>query len=304
MAQANEVFDKIAATIAGKLESGVRPWSKPWTARGSALALPRNIEGRAYRGANTFWLWMEQEAKGYAEPVWMTFKQAKARGGSVRKGEKGTPVFFWSRTTKEDAATGETTSRFFAKVYTVFNIAQCEGVELPEAAPASILPEAERIAAADALIVATGAEVRHGGSKAFYTPTFDRIHLPAFADFINADGYYSTAFHELGHWTGAEHRLNRTFGREFGDEAYAFEELVAELTAAFVCASQGFASVERDDHAAYIGHWAARIRSNPKAFIQACTKAQTAADYILKAAEADAAQEPQGEAAEALALAA
>lgn len=296
MAQADEVFQKIADTIAGKLEMGVRPWAKPWTSRPGAITMPHNIEGRAYRGANVFWLWMEQEARGYAEPVWLTFKQAQAKGGSVIRGEKGTKVFFWSRTKRKDKATGEERDSFFAKAYTVFNIAQCEGIELPKVEAVADRPELERIAAADALMAATGADIRYGGDKAFYAPSADRIQLPAFEDFVSVDGFYSTAFHELGHWTGADHRLKRVFGREFGDDAYAFEELVAELTAAFVCASQGFASVERDDHAAYIGHWSKRIRSNPKAFIQACSKAQAAAEYILNA-KADAGEaEPTGEA--------
>ena len=296
MAQADEVFQKIADTIAGKLEMGVRPWAKPWTSRPGAIAMPHNIEGRAYRGANVFWLWMEQEAKGYVEPVWLTFKQAKAKGGSVRLGEKGTAVFFWSRTKRKDKETGKETDSFFAKAYTVFNIAQCDGIELPAVETAAARPELERIAAADALMTATGADIRYGGSKAFYAPSVDRVQLPAFEDFVSVDGFYSTAFHELGHWTGADHRLKRVFGREFGDEAYAFEELVAELTAAFVCASQGFASVEREDHASYIGSWAKRIRSNPKAFIQACSKAQAAAEYILNAKADAVAAEPTGEA--------
>lgn len=303
MAQAKDVFDKIAATIAGKLEMGVRPWAKPWTSQGCALAMPHNIEGRAYRGANVFWLWMEQEARGYEHPVWLTFKQAQAKGGSVRKGEKGVPVFFWSRTKRKDKATGEERDSFFAKAYTVFNVAQCEGIEMPQVEAPAARPEKDRIAAADALMTATGADIRYGGNRAFYAPTMDRIQLPAFEDFVSVDGFYSTAFHELGHWTGAEHRLKRTFGRAFGDEAYAFEELVAELTAAFVCASQGFASVERPDHADYIGAWIKRIRSNPEAFIQACSKAQAAAEFILKAQADQAEQEPQGEAL-ALAMAA
>ena len=296
MAQADEVFKKIADTIAGKLEMGVRPWAKPWTSRPGAIAMPHNIEGRAYRGANVFWLWLEQEARGYAEPIWLTYKQAEAKGGNVIKGERGTKVFFWSRTKRKDKATGEERDSFFAKAYTVFNIAQCEGIELPKVEAPADRPELARIAAADALMAATGADIRYGGHRAFYAPSVDRIQLPAFEDFVSVDGFYSTAFHELGHWTGADHRLKRVFGREFGDDAYAFEELVAELTSAFVCASQGFASIERDDHAEYIGCWIKRIKSNPKAFIQACSKAQAAAEFILNA-KADAGEaEPSGEA--------
>lgn len=293
-----EVFDKIAAGIIAKMEAGVRPWAKPWTSRPGSLTVPHNIKGRAYRGANVFWLWLAQEANGYEHPVWLTYKQAADMGGNVRKGEKGTPVFFWSRSTVKDKATGEEKATFFAKSYTVFNVAQCEGIELP-AAPEPA-PEGERMAAAEALIAATGARIQHGGDRAFYVPSRDYIQLPAFADFVNPDAYYSTAFHEIGHWTGHESRLNREYGKRFGDDAYAFEELVAELTAAFVCGSQGFASIERDDHAAYLANWIRVLKADSKAFVTAASAAQKAADLILaSAAEAapEGEAEPEGEAA-------
>lgn len=294
-----ELFDKIAAGLIAKMESGVRPWAKPWTSRPGSMTLPHNLaSGKAYRGANVFWLWLAQEAAGYESAAWLTYKQAADMGGNVRKGEKGTAVFFWSKFEREDKATGEKKSGMFAKAYTVFNVAQCEGIELP--APAEPAPEGERMAAAEALIAATGARIQHGGDRAFYVPSRDYIQLPAFADFVNADAYYSTAFHEIGHWTGHESRLNREYGKRFGDDAYAFEELVAELTAAFVCGSQGFASVERDDHAAYLANWIRVLRNDSGAFVTAASAAQKAADYILASA-ADAAPmgeaEPEGEAA-------
>jgi antirestriction protein ArdC len=259
------------------------------------MEIPHNLKsGKAYRGANVFWLWLAQEANGYDSAAWLTYKQAAEMGGNVRKGEKGTPVFFWSKWEKEDKATGKKEAGMFAKAYTVFNVAQCEGIELP--APAERIPEGERMAAAEALIAATGAKIVHGGTRAFYQPSGDLIRLPVFEDFANADGYYCTAFHEIGHWTGAEHRLNRTFGKRFGDDAYAFEELVAELTAAFVCGSQGFASVERDDHAAYLANWIRVLRNDSGAFVTAASAAQKAADYILaSAAPAQGEAEPEGE---------
>ena len=288
-----ELFDSIAARISAKLEQGVRPWARPWTSRPGAMELPHNLKsGKAYRGANVFWLWLAQEAAGYESAAWLTYKQAADMGGNVRKGEKGTPVFFWSKFEKEDKATGEKKpGGMFAKAYTVFNVAQCEGIELPAALPCP--PEGERVAAAEALIAATGAVIRHGGTRAFYAPSTDTVQLPVFGDFASADGYYSTAFHELGHWTGHESRLNREFGKRFGDDAYAFEELVAELTAAFVCGSQGFASVERDDHAAYLANWIRVLKADSGAFVTAASQAQKAADLILKSA---AEAMPEGEA--------
>lgn len=301
----DELFRKIANDLSAKLEAGVRPWAKPWSAQPSPSDLPHNVTtGKAYRGANVFWLWMAQAAGGYPTAQWLTYNQAKALGGNVAKGQKGTPCFYWA-VKKGENAKGEETSRMLPVSFTVFNVAQCEG--LPQAAPVEPKPEAARIAAAEALMAATGARIQHGGNQAFFVPSQDYIQLPAFDAFRSPDDYYSTAFHELGHWTGHESRLNREFGKRFGDDAYAFEELVAELTAAFVCGSQGFASFARDDHAQYLGHWIKRLRDDPKAFITAASAAQKAADLILSAGEAASAapaeSEPQGEAL-ALALAA
>jgi len=280
-----DVFQEITDRIAAQLESGVRPWSKPWTTKagGFAADLPHNIEGRPYRGANVFWLWLQADAKGYETPLWLTFKQCTARGGKIIKGEKGTPVFFWKIGKVEDKATGEERKSFLVRQYFVWNIAQTEGVKLPKAqavAPRDV-PEPERIEAAETLLAATGCDIRHGGDRAFYSPTFDRVQLPARDDFLTVDGYYSTAFHEVGHWTGHKSRLDREYGKRFGDEAYAFEELVAELTSAFVCASQGFASVDRPDHASYIGNWLRVLKDDKRAFVTAAGAAQKAADLIL-----------------------
>jgi antirestriction protein ArdC len=292
-----DIFVEITNSIAAQLEQGVRPWSKPWTDRHSGPTdLPHNYDGRPYRGANVFWLWVTASANGYASPIWLTFNQAKAKGGAVRKGEKGTTVFFWSITKRKDEKTGEEKKSMFVKTYTVFNVAQCDGLKMPT--PPEPRPEPERIAAAETMIAETGAVIRHdGGGRAFYTPTLDEIHLPAREAFMSSDGYYSTAFHELGHWTGHATRLDRKFGARFGDNAYAFEELVAELTSAFVCASQGFATVDRADHAAYLAGWIKVLRADPGAFITAAGAAQKAADLILGTAKAVEAVEDEAKAA-------
>lgn len=294
-----DIFQEITDRIAAQLEQGVRPWAKPWTDKAGAFAvdLPHNIDRRPYRGANVFWLWMIGQERGYESPMWMTFNQAKARGGAVRKGEKGTRVFFWKFDKVKDKETGEDKNRVMVKSYTVFNIAQCDDVKLPARAAAVATTEPERIEAADELVETTGATICHGGNQAFYAPSLDRVQMPDRDAFMTVDGYYSTLFHELGHWTGHESRLAREYGKRFGDGAYAFEELVAELTSAFVCASQGFASIERPDHAQYIGHWLKTLKGDPRAFITAAGAAQKAADLILgKAREAEEA-EPVAEAA-------
>lgn len=277
-----DLFQEITDRIAGQLASGTRPWAQPWRngVAPLALSMPHNVAGRPYRGANVFWLWAEAEAKGYARPAWLTFKQALEAGGAVRKGEKATPVLFWKFDQVQDDASGEISKRVMVRQYSVFNVEQCDGLQLDELQPKT-LTEPERIDAAEAMIAATGARIVFGGDRAFYTPTRDFIQLPERAAFKSADGFYSTAFHELGHWTGHTARLGREYGRKFGDEAYAFEELVAELCAAFVCASNGFANIEREDHAAYLQSWLKVLKGDSRAFITAASHAQRAADLVM-----------------------
>ncbi len=280
---ARDVFKEISDRIAAQLENGVRPWSRPWKSEGAGynFELPHNAATKKpYRGANVWFLIMIQQSRGYPTAQWLTFKGAQALGGNVMKGESATPVFFWKMGTRKDAATGEDVKTFMLRQYFVFNVAQCENLKLPERKEV-VRTEAERNAAADAMIEATGAQIKFGGDRAYYSPTYDYVALPHRDQFHDADGYYGTAFHELGHWTGHEKRLNREFGKKFGDDAYAFEELVAELTAAYICGANGFASTDRDDHAAYIGSWLKRIKEDPKAFITAASKAQNAAELIM-----------------------
>lgn len=289
------IFQQITDRIVAQLEAGVRPWSKPWTSAQVSGGLPVNAEGRPYRGANVFNLWMEAAEKGYNSPIWLTFNKAKELGGSVRKGEKGAQVFFWLFEKKADPETGEMKDRVTYRVYTVFNLDQTDEVKLPKKMQIAVEPKAdpERIADAEAVIKATGATVRYGGCSAHYVPSQDFVAMPVAADFNSIDDYYSTHFHELGHWTGHATRLDRKFGKRFGDDTYAAEELVAELTAAFICATVGIASVERDDHAAYIGHWLKVLKDDPRAFSEAASKAQKAADFILNVGRAEAEPEPE-----------
>lgn len=292
MTKSADLFAQITDRIATQIEAGVAPWRKPWTAT-EVSGAPRNLAGRVYRGGNFFWLSLVADAKGYPTSVWGTYNQIAAAGGSVRKGEKATPVFFWSFSEKTNEQTGKVEKLVWAKAYNVFNAAQCDGLEIEAPAPKS---DVVRHAEADAVIAATGAVIRHGGDRAFYSPVGGYIGLPHDRDFVDVDAYYATAFHEIGHWTGAASRLDRAFGKRFGDDAYAMEELVAELTAAYVCASVGIGNPDREDHAAYLGHWARILRADPRAFITAAGKAQAAADYILAGA-AVASVEPLKEAA-------
>jgi antirestriction protein ArdC len=222
-------------------------------------------------------LWMAAQANGYPTHNWLTFKQALELGGSVRKGEKGTAIFYLSRGTKKDD-NGEDKSYSFAKGYTVFNVAQCDG--LPETlfeAPKPVNTD-ERDELADAFFTATGAEIIDGG-EAYYLPSEDKVVMPAIEAFPSKDHYYATKAHETcGHWTGAKHRLNRTLSTVFGSVDYAREELVAELTSAFFCAEFGFDSDLR--HAGYIEHWIKLLKEDSRAFINAASLAQKAMDYV------------------------
>lgn len=293
----NAVFQQITDAIVAQLEAGTRPWAKPWREGAGFDNWPRNYRGTAYRGANVFWLQLVADSRGYAEPVWLTYNQAleaanpghkaadlkRSKGAKcgVMAGEKATPVFFWNFEKKRDPQTGELKQVCWVKTYYVFNIAQCdpENVKAPER---KLPTMAERVAGAEALADATGAKIGWGGNKAFYSPHFDTVQMPPREAFKSADALYGTLFHELGHWTGHESRLSRDLKRgRFGDEAYAFEELIAELTAAYVCGSQGFAAPAREDHAAYIASWLRVLKSDPRAFISAASKAQKAADFLL-----------------------
>jgi antirestriction protein ArdC len=279
-----DLYATVTASILAQLEAGAAPWVKPWSGRAVGGTMPRNAStGRAYSGVNVPLLWMAQDAGGYASPRWLTFKQALDAGGNVRKGEKGSMVVFVSAIERtEENANGEEESRRipFLKRYTVFNVAQCDG--LPAAMVAGELVEpksqAERVELADEFLTATGATIREGFGEAYYRPGDDFISLPAFASFKSADHFYATAFHELGHWTGHKSRLARDLSGRFGNQAYAAEELIAELCAAFLSAEFGLDGDLR--HAGYIESWIKLLKSDNRAFFTAAAKAQQAADHL------------------------
>ncbi len=234
---------------------------------------------------NILLLWGETVAKGYAAPIWMTYKQAQELGGQVRKGEHGSLVVYANSITRtETNEKGEDTEREipFMKGYTVFNVEQVDGLPAHYyAQPVNPLPLAERIENADRFMSNTAATIQHGGNSAFYAPSRDVIQLPPFEAFKDKKSYYATALHELTHWTKHEKRLNRDFGRQrFGDTGYAREELVAELGAAFLCADLGITPEIRDDHAAYLDHWLKVLKEDKRAIFSAAAHAQRAADFL------------------------
>src|ERR1022692_4478109 len=282
-----DVYTKVTERIISDLEQGVRTWMKPWHVKHTAgrINLPLRHNGIPYRGMNVLLLWGEAIAKGYATPIWMTFKQAQELGANVRKGEHGSLVVYANTISKtETNSQGEDVEREipFMKGYTVFNVEQVDGLPAHYyAQPENPLPLSERIAHADAFITGTGATLQPGGNSAFYAPSRDVVPLPPFAAFKDKESYYATGLHELTHWTKPKHRLDRDFSaKRFGDHGYAREELVAELGAAFLCAELGITPEVREDHAAYVGHWLTVLKEDKRAIFSAAAHAQRAADYL------------------------
>jgi antirestriction protein ArdC len=278
---ARDLHQEITNRIIARLKHGVVPWRQPWSVKGYGV-MPRNaVTQRAYSGANVILLWSRAQESGFANPLWLTFKQALELGGNVRKGEKGETVIYVSKVIKTDDATGEKRAIPFLKAYTVFNVAQCDNLPSrvidPDAKRHIVNPNT-RDELADAFMASTSATIRHSEARAYYRPIDDLVNLPPFETFTNASAYYGVAFHELGHWTGSGKRLNRTFGKRFGDQAYSAEELVAELTSAFLCAEFGFDNDGAD--AAYIAHWIAFLTDHSKAIVTAAATASRAVEFM------------------------
>ena len=283
-----DVYSRITDKIVADLEQGVRPWFKPWSADHAAgkITRPLRHNGIPYKGINVIMLWSAATVKGYACPLWLTFKQALELGGNVRKGETGELVVYANSITKtETDAKGEETEREipFLKGYTVFNAEQCENLPAhytAKAEPPALTP-LQRIEAADRFFAATGADIRHGGTRAFYAEGPDYVQMPPFETFRDAESHAATLAHELTHWTKHDKRLARDMGRvKWGDAGYAREELVAELGSAFLCADLGITPEVREDHAAYIASWLKVLKDDKRLIFSAASQAQRAADYL------------------------
>lgn len=281
-----KIHEEVTAKIVAELETGVVPWVKPWKNGAAGQCMPVNAAtNRAYRGVNILTLWAAAIGGGYPLPRWLTFRQGQALGGFVRKGEKATPVVLVKKVTfgdehkgAADEADATTKQVTMLRNFWVFNVAQL--AELPPhlyAAPAAE-QEGERHARAEAFLKATGADVRHGGHRACYIPSADRINLPPFGSFDGPEHYYATSLHEHCHWSGHGTRLDRDLSGRFGSHAYAAEELIAELTAAFLCAELSIEGQLR--HAEYIGSWLELLRSDAKAVFTAASRASESADYL------------------------
>jgi antirestriction protein ArdC len=278
---ANDLFERITARIVAGIEEGAGDWRMPWR---KMAEVPESVDRRPYRGMNALWLAMEAMDHGWDSGIWGTYDAWKRHRAQVRKGEKNTPVVLWRPVTSNREGTdGEPEEHSFlvARVYHVFAAEQVDGAEaLLARRQAGKLSHEERLDAADAYFHGYVVPIHEGGSRAYYSWGKDEIHVPRFEAFEAADDFYSTVAHEAVHSTGHESRLKREFGKRFGDEAYAAEELVAELGAAFWCAQSGLSQAPRLDHAQYLSHWLNVLRTDAKALLTVTSKAQAAIDFL------------------------
>lgn len=290
------VYQEITDAIIADLERGCAPWAQPWDSAAGAVpfTIPCNASTkRPYSGINILTLWSAAAKRKFTGHSWLTFRQALAVGGNVRKGEHGVTVVYADRFTpdaeRERAReTGYAAGSIpFLKRFTLFNSDQCEGLPADPTAPP---PSTETIVpAADAVIAATGADIRFGGGEAFYHPRLDYVQVPPAHAYFEPINWFRTVFHELGHRTGHASRLNRDQSGAFGSPAYAREELVAEMAGAFVCASLGITPTVR--HADYLGSWIEVLRADNRAITRAASAASKAADHILQRQESNAQSE-------------
>jgi antirestriction protein ArdC len=273
-----DLYEDVTARILTELELGALPWVKPWASTPGKNTPQNAITGRPYSGCNVILLWMATSSAGWSSPRFLTYKQAQAAGGNVRKGEHGTKVYFVKKLHVSDRDNAEEIKVIpMMREYTVFNVEQCDG--LPSVSkPVRVRNPETRDTLADEFLSTTGADIREGTGEAYYVPSKDYINMPSFASFKGADHFYNVVFHELTHWTGAKSRCDRDFGKRFGDQAHAAEELAAELGAAFLSAEFAFNGDVRN--AGYIQNWIALLKSDKRAFFTACSKAQAAADYL------------------------
>lgn len=279
--------ETITQAIIARLEAGTRPWVRPWTPGG--LSRPLRACGTPYRGINTIWLWMAAELAGHRSSYWLTYRQAQLEGGQVRKGERGTMAIFYKAYRKEveDRETGllQNEARRVLKSFTVFNACQVEG--LPERyfpAPRPMPEPTARDRELDAFFTSIPARLRHFGCEAYYSPQPDRITMPDPSAFKDLDHYRATLAHELSHWTGHESRLARSLAGRFGSEAYAMEELIAELSAAMLGAELGLPVVHLDHHASYLASWLKVLKSDSRAILTAAAKAEQASALLMRLA--------------------
>lgn len=296
---AHQLFETVTNQIVADIEAGAGQWQMPWHRLADA-GTPHSVDGRPYRGINALWLPLVSTVRDWPLGLWATYRAWQRHGCQVRRGEKGTTVVLWKeiprRGTPADQASDpdrerDDRPRWFARGYAVFAAEQVDGASeiLAQRAACAITGRdtPERIAAAEGYFARLGAPIVEGGSRAYYSPVTDTIHVPTLAQFDDAPHFYGTVAHESVHWTGHPGRLARDHGQRFGDDAYAAEELVAELGAAMWCAQAGLSAATRRDHASYLAGWLRVLRANPRHLVTVASQAQAAIDWMNTRAGAD-----------------
>ena len=284
-----DVYQSITNQIIAAIEAGTGDVKMPWHRSGFNQTRPVNISStKPYQGINIISLWAAAMNGGYNNGLWGTYRQWQEAGAQVRKGEKSSFIVFYKQFENDEANDKEEQSErrmFMARASRVFNVAQVEGYELPDQ-PGPTENLVTRIASVEEFIGRTGAIIYASGDQACYNPVTDQISMPDQHRFFDTDTasatehYHSVLLHELTHWTGAKHRLDRTFGNRFGDHAYAIEELTAELGAAFLCADLGISASLREDHACYINNWLSAMKADAKTVFAAASAASKAMEYL------------------------
>lgn len=294
-----DIYQEITNSIIESLEHvSVEDYKAPFAMLTSQKAPVNPITGHGYRGINTLVLWLQQKKQGYQSNEWGTFKQWKEKGAKIKKGEKSTTIIFYKQVIKKDAVNDVVTEKeetgfyHMVKSYRVFNADQVDGYEPATGLEEGILGTVEKLQGVEGFVASSGAIVSENGMEAFYCLLSDEIHMPARTMFFDngqtaTENYYATLLHELTHWTGADKRLGRELnGYNTHKGSYAFEELVAELGSAFLCAQFGIKQHSRDDHAAYIKSWLQALKNDKKYIFKAASYAQKAVDYLNERAGA------------------
>jgi len=293
--QNRNVVNEIAEKVIKMMETSGTDWIKPWSGHIAENGMPRSAVGRRYTGLNYLNLSVTAWENVWADPIYATFKQWQSIGANVKKGEKGTAVVFYKQITVEDKDfPGTETTIPMLKHFSVFNIDQVEGADGLRPDPQDIPNDQtwdDNLTAEDVLIRSEARIEHKAGDRAFFSGKHDCIVLPLKQQFQDSGSYYATALHELTHWSGHESRLDRKFGKRFGDSAYAFEELVAELGSAMLCCLTGVSVEPREDHAKYLNSWIKEIKDDSKKLLTACSMAEKAATYLMDLASQETTKE-------------
>lgn len=285
-----DVKQVITDRIVALMERGTEAWKKTWKAA-AAAGMPCNAStGAPYRGVNILILWAQCQEAGFKSNRWMTYKQAQAAGAQVRKGEKSVTCVYFEMMKRKEPQEGEAEFFPMAKAFHLFNLDQIDNLpeDLKEPTETDMTPPPfSHDEYAEQFIEATGAQIEHHGSRAFYRPSTDTIVLPEREAFISPANYYATACHELTHWTGHTSRLDRDFSksRRFGDEHYAFEELIAELGSAYLAGHFGFIDGTVENHASYLASWIKVLKNDKSAIFTAAKHASAAYEFLTGLAD-------------------